>query len=170
MTEDERELIFSLATVPGQAAGVNKEEFLQKFRPFADRNDIVNALLNEAYGSMGPGNVEAAMIAGFMLGFTPRDLNTLCELAAADWHFEHENIASALAELKSPDSVDVLYALTQWVPDYLKFDDARALAVKAIWALGGIPSQKARDKLTKLIHSQDPILREIASQVNSRTS
>ncbi|MFD5103330.1 hypothetical protein [Streptomyces albidochromogenes] len=34
---------------------------------------------------------------------------------------------------------------TRWIPEYLDFDEFRALAVKAIWALGAIPGPEARD-------------------------
>ena len=162
MTEDERELIFSLVIFPGEDKGISKEEFLKEFRPCIDKSEIVNDLLKESCDSKKADDVESALAVGFALGFNLRELNVLHDLAVADWHNSHEDIVSALAELKSPASVNVLYNLTQWVPGYLEFDDARALAVKAIWALAGIPSEHAQAALSQLSHSNNPIFKESA--------
>ena len=66
-------------------------------------------------------------------------LDLLVQLASADWHHKHEDVVSALGQLRSPAAVEALYHAAWWVPDYLDFDESRALAVKAIWALGGTP-------------------------------
>ncbi|MBB2749926.1 UNVERIFIED_ORG: HEAT repeat protein [Rhizobium aethiopicum] len=65
-------------------------------------------------------------------------MGLLLQLLQEGWHFKHEDVVSALADLKAPEAVEALYKVTYWVPSYLEFDDARALAVKAIWALGAI--------------------------------
>ena len=58
------------------------------------------------------------------------------------------------------DSVDALVHLSQWVPSYLEFDDARALAMKAIWALGAITGDAARRALEALARSECNIVAE----------
>lgn len=73
----------------------------------------------------------------FRFGFTDDHLQPLLTLAFADWHQRHEDVASALGKLRSPASVDALEHLARWIPAYLEFDEARALAVKAIGRLAG---------------------------------
>lgn len=85
-----------------------------------------------------------------------------CGNTRADWHQRHEDVASALGELRSPASVDALVHLAEWVPGYLEFDDARALAVKAIWALGGIGGGAARRALASLAGSPSSIVADSA--------
>jgi HEAT repeat protein len=102
-------------------------------------------------------------------GFTDGHLQLLLALAFADWHQRHEDVASALGEVHSPVTVDALVHLAHWVPGYLEFDDARALAVKAIWALGGIRGEAARRALTSLASSPCGIVAENAvAQLRSR--
>jgi hypothetical protein len=48
------------------------------------------------------------------------------------------------------------------VPRYLEFDEARALAVKAVWALGGIQDPAAREALESLTTSANDIVAENA--------
>jgi hypothetical protein len=60
------------------------------------------------------------------------------------------------------DTVGALFRATQWIPKSLEYDDARALAVKAIWALGKIPGPEAEAKLETLARSENTILRQNA--------
>jgi HEAT repeat protein len=98
----------------------------------------------------------------FKFGFSDDHLQPLITLAFADWHQRHEDVAMALGKLRSPSSVDALVHLAQWVPGYLEFDDARALAVKAIWALGGISGDAAHRALESLASSHCSIVAESA--------
>jgi hypothetical protein len=43
-------------------------------------------------------------------------------------------------------------------PDYLDFDEARALATKAVWALGSIEGAAALEALEALTEDRDPIV------------
>ena len=97
-----------------------------------------------------------------MFGFAPGQTKILCHLVEADWHVCHEDVVSALDEFRSPEAVEALFRATQWIPKSLEYDDARALAVKAIWALGKIPSPGAESKLEALTHSENTILRQNA--------
>ncbi|WP_073814917.1 hypothetical protein [Streptomyces sp. CB02261] len=45
-----------------------------------------------------------------------------------------------------------------WIPEYLDFDENRALAVKAIWALGAIPGTEAREALEDLRDDENEII------------
>ncbi|MFF8382106.1 HEAT repeat domain-containing protein [Streptomyces kanasensis] len=86
----------------------------------------------------------------------------LIELFPADRHGGHERIVSMLGELRSPETVPTLVEATRWIPEHLDFDEARALAVKAIWALGGIPGEEAREVLEGLRDDENEIIRENA--------
>ena len=57
---------------------------------------------------------------------------------------------------KDADTLESLYKATQWVPKYLDYDDSRALAVKAIWAIGNIPGPEADNYLQQLTGSDNP--------------
>ena len=93
----------------------------------------------------------------------------MLELAFAPWHFKHEDVVTALGQLKSPKAVEGLQAATKWIPEYLDFDESRALAVKAIWALGCIEGPDADAALRELMNDPDPILAESAAgQVKRR--
>jgi hypothetical protein len=50
----------------------------------------------------------------------------------------------------------------EWISDYLDFDENRALAVKAIWALDGLPGSEAERTLRQLLRSGNEIVREAA--------
>jgi HEAT repeat protein len=71
-------------------------------------------------------------------------------------------VASAPGDLKTPAAVDALLHLATWVPAHLDFDDARALAVKAIWALGGMADDSAKAALESLTSSDNEIVAENA--------
>ena len=57
-------------------------------------------------------------------------LPVLGSLLSEKWHHSHEDLVTLVGELHDASSVDVLYGATRWVPDYLAFDDSRALAAK----------------------------------------
>ena len=66
----------------------------------------------------------------------------------------------ALGEIGSSTSVEALVHLAEWVPEYLMFDDSRALARKAIWSLGSIGGDKARRALASLTELTSGIVAE----------
>jgi hypothetical protein len=67
-----------------------------------------------------------------------------------------------LGTLRSPKTVPTLVLATRWVPEHLHWDENRALAVKAIWALGAVPAAEAREALERLRHDENEIIRENA--------
>ncbi|MEW2426155.1 HEAT repeat domain-containing protein [Streptomyces nigra] len=89
-------------------------------------------------------------------------LEPLSELFPADWHRGYEDIVSMLGTLRSPKTLPTLVLATRWVPAYLDWDENRALAVKAIWALGAIPGPQAREALEGLRDDENEIIRERA--------
>jgi hypothetical protein len=157
MTSEERSLVMKLVMVPGRPPAISPEEFLRQFGA-ADGVALGVDLLADAVDRRDAADVEWSLIVCSKFGFTDVHLQPLLSLAFADWHEQHENVASALGIIRSPASVPVLVHLAQWVPGYLRFDNVRALATKAIWALGGIGGDKARLALEGLTRSDSSIV------------
>jgi PBS lyase HEAT-like repeat len=154
VTPEERSLVMELVVAPGHHEPLPLSEFLQRFGT-NDGEALGLQLLRDAVGRHDPVDVEFALVVCFRFGFTAGHLAPLISLAFADWHKSHEDVASALQLIGSPVSVDALVHLAQWVPDYLDYDDSRALAAKAIWALGAISDPAAREALELLARSED---------------
>jgi hypothetical protein len=98
----------------------------------------------------------------FKFGFSEDHIQPLLNLAFADWHQRHEDVAMAFQKLKAPSSVPALAHLAEWVPKYLEFDGARALSIKAIWALGAVNDASARRELEHLALSESNVVSEAA--------
>jgi hypothetical protein len=164
MTDEERGLVMAMAT-----QGLPSAEFLKRFRSSADGQQLCSELLAEAISSRSAEDVEWSLIVGYTFGFAEQHLEALLLLASASWHFKHEDVVTALGQLKTPRAVHGLHAATKWVPHYLDFDESRALAVKAIWALGRISGPEADAALSELVNDADPILAAAAvEQVERR--
>jgi hypothetical protein len=168
MTPNDRDVIMSLVTIPGQPHRDTRQEVLRHFST-SDGQALGLSLLRDAAKRHDPVDVEMALIVGATFGFTPEYLDLLVQLSSADWHFKHEDVVSALGQLQTPAAVDALYRATQWVPAYLAFDESRAMARKAIWALGDTPGHEAEQALRKLAGSADQVIRrEAENQLKRR--
>jgi HEAT repeat protein len=161
VSPEERSHIMALVLMPGGREPLPAAEFLRRFGA-ADGVVLGLGLLRDAVDRRDPVEVELALVVCFRFGFSDGHLQLLVTLAFADWHQRHEDVARALGGLKSLAAVDALVHLAQWVPSYLEFDDARALAVKAIWALGGISGEAAHAALKSLASSPCGIVAENA--------
>jgi hypothetical protein len=154
MTPEERQLVIDLAL-----GRISEDDFLMRF-PANPRKQpaYVKQALEDADRSRDAVDAECAMLLGFRFGFPPDTGDILCKLLQADWHMQHENIASALQKLKDPQCVEALYetALKQFA--YLDYDESYALAVKCIWALKAIDTPEAIEKLELLAQSDNPII------------
>jgi hypothetical protein len=113
-------------------------------------------------------DVELALIVCFSFGFASQHFDLLIDLAFADWHQRHVDVAFALAQYRSPAAVDALHHLADWVPSYLEWDPARALAVKAICGLGAIPDMQAKRALTQLAEANDNTVAQAATHQLTR--
>jgi hypothetical protein len=153
MTEKERRLVLAIVT-----RELSPTEFLKQFRATVDGQKLCSELLSEAIESRNADDVECSMIVGYTFGFTERHLEALLLLVKEPWHVKHEDVVTALGKLRTPKAVDGLLSATKWVPDYLDFDESRALAVKAIWALGSIEGPEADAALNELLNDPDPIV------------
>lgn len=157
MTENQWGLAVQLFT-----GELSRENFLQAFGAGSDGATVSLRLLQEGLAQHDDRTIEAALTIGFHFGFQSSHLGPLIELVPATWHRVHENIVSALGDLKDPSSVPVLEHCARWIPDYLEFDEFRALAYKSIWALGAIQGTEADAALQRLTNDQDPIVSENA--------
>lgn len=147
--------------VPGGRQQLTAEEFLRRSSA-ADGIALGLDLLRDAIDRHDAVDVELALVVCFKFGFSDGHLDPLISLAFADWHQRHEDVAMALGKLRSPISVPALAHLARWVPSYLEFDEARALAVKAIWALGSIGGDEAHGALESLSQSPCKVVAENA--------
>jgi hypothetical protein len=163
MTPEQEEAILSLALVPGGPRPMSSDEFLERFGVY-DGKALGLDLLRDAVQRRDAVDVELAMIVGFRFGFSMKHLLLLVDLAYADWHQKHEDVVSALGMLEAPESIDALVHMTEWVPGYLAYDDTRALATKAVWALGAIDSDSARHALSELARAPDRIVAKGAEE------
>lgn len=157
MTPEQRDLVLDLCKVPGGPEPLSEGEFLQRFGA-QDGVALGLDMLADARDRRDPIDVEMAMIVGDRFGFSGAHLGLLVELAYADWHEKHEDVAAALQMLRAPQSVDALEHLAEWIPAYLEWDENRALATKALWALGAVANDSAKRALENLARSSDPIV------------
>jgi hypothetical protein len=121
------------------------------------------ALLRDAIADHDSADLEAALLVSETFGFRAGHLPLLLELASADWHYKHEDVVWYLGKnYQSPEVVEALISATEWVPEYLDFDENRALARKAIWELGKQPGERARAALEQIARSATGVLQEDA--------
>lgn len=149
---------------------ISKEEFVRRY-PAAVRGGRLSLdIIERAAGDRSSEDLVCAMIIGHTFGFSPAHEDILCRLAWENWHWSHEAIVSALQDCEFEDErcIDALFHLAQFVPAYLEFDDARALAVKAIWAIGGIAGDLSDSRLEALAQSSSPRLKQVAEEQLSR--
>lgn len=158
------DLVLSLAIVPGRGRKSSPEEVLRQFGT-ADGPALSLKLLRDAIERHDGAGVEMGLVAGFAYGSTTEHLEPLLDLSCADWHQRQEDVVTALRDLHTPAAVKAFVQATRWIPAYLDFDESRALARKAIYALGETSGPEAEHALTELTDSSDEILRETARRV-----
>jgi hypothetical protein len=170
VTPEQKDLCLGLVGSDGKQR-VSDADFLRRFPAAVEDGKLALTLLQDAYQARDSESLQCAMVVGFSFGFDPRHLDILMRLVDEPWHVSHEDVVSALDELRSPRAVNALFRATQWIPQHLAFDDARALAVKAIWGLGNLPGAEAEACLTQLADSPNDIIRDNAKQqLQRRTS
>ena len=164
MTEEQRKFCQDLIIYPDGRSRITKEDFLRRFPSAVENGRLALKWLDEADQTRNAEDLNCALTIGFVLGFAPEHLDILRRLVDVDWHYSHEDVVSALETWPTPDTVEALFRATQWIPKSLEYDDSRALAVKAIWALGKIPGAEAETKLEALARSDNAILRKTAEE------
>jgi hypothetical protein len=164
MTREQRDLCGALTILPDGSRRISKQEFVRRFPSALENGKLALRWLDEAYRAQSAEDLNCALAIGFTFGFAPDHKHILRRLVDADWHYSHEDIVSALQTWPTTDTVEALFHATQWIPKSLEYDDSRALAVKAIWALGKIPGTEAETKLEDLARSDNAILRRTAEE------
>jgi len=160
MTPEDEKVILGLVYSPANPARVGSPEEVLRHFGASDGRQLGLKLLKEAIESRDADGVELALIVGNEFGITMDYLGMLLQLSSADWHCMHEDVVSLLGQLRTPTAVDALYQAAVWIPDYLDYDDNRALARKAIWALGDTPGPEAGAALVRLRDSDSEIVRK----------
>ncbi|MFE7113159.1 HEAT repeat domain-containing protein [Streptomyces sp. NPDC057575] len=151
-----------LVFVPGKGRTRTIDEVLAHFGE-SDGGALALRLLRDAMERRDADDVDMALILHAAAGASGEEfLEPLTELFPAEWHRKHEDIVSTLGKLRSPKTVPTLVLATRWVPERLEWDENRALAVKAIWALGAVPGPEAREVLEGLRDDENEIIRENA--------
>ncbi|QDV17145.1 hypothetical protein Pan153_17800 [Gimesia panareensis] len=150
MKPKETELIIGL-----RSGVLSRDDFSACFPSQIDstyfKHELESALKNR-----DPDVVEDLLFLGFEFSlFTLQHTKLLCSLLNQGWHRSHEDVASILQTLKSPESVDALFTAVNTRYDYLSYDDSTALAVKCVWALSGTDTEEARNKI-EFIAEHDP--------------
>ncbi len=106
------------------------------------------------------------MVSG-VFGMDERWARPCQALLESDWHILHETAAFALGRVGDA-AVPALVRAAREVPDYLEFDESRALAGKAIHSLGKIPGPEAEAALDDLLLHEDHALRSMVRRVLDR--
>jgi hypothetical protein len=142
---------------------MSTENFIAKFGvdPRTD-HEFVRQELECALNKKSARDVELAMILAHRFVLCASWSTMLAELLHADWHISHEDVASALQDIRDPSTVDALYEAALKRHPYLDYDEAFALAVKCIWALHDIGTGPAREKLALLAQSDNEVIRRNA--------
>jgi hypothetical protein len=165
MTPEQRALCYDLlVTPPDGTRRISTEEFARRFPSSVQDGKLALELLEAANKARKAEDLQCVLIVGFTFGFSRQHRDILVHLANVDWHHSHEDIVSSLENWPTAETVEALFQATQWIPKYLEFDDSRALAVKAIWAIGKIQGVLAEEKLVELARSRDPVVRTNAQK------
>src|SRR5260370_12352467 len=130
---------------------LSEDEFLREVRVArSEATGFALRALEEAYRQKNEDDVECGLYVGFRFGFTPEFLDILTRLSDAEWHRSHEDVVAALDGLGDTRTIEALYRAALKIHAYLEYDDSRALAGKAIWALGKLGDAPADQKLRLL--------------------
>jgi hypothetical protein len=159
MTEAQEAMILDLAK-----RRIAPSEFLQKFCGGTDGQLLARELLQKAIVDRNASDVDLSMLVMWRFGVAPAHFDVLCELSDAAWHMMHEDVVSALNKLQDSRAIEVVNRAAYASHAYVAYDDARALAVKAIWALGNMRHPLADEKLNALAQSDHPIVRKNAME------
>lgn len=158
MTPEQRRLILSMI-IGGSSTGVPSDnEVLAGFGE-TDGSLLSARLVASAIENRSAEELDLATVVAHLFGPTPQLLQPHTSVLLEDWHHTHENIVALLDDLRSPGAIPAFVHAAVHVPDYLEFDDARALAVKAIWALGNLAVPEADEALRSLRDSESEVVR-----------
>lgn len=160
MTKYERDLVIKL-----WKSNISKNEFKNDFFTGEFPEQKIISLLERALAERNADDVEYTLSVGALFDlFTENSVSILCKLLVSESHTRHEDIARYLQDLKSPKSIESLYAAALLKLDYLDFDENFALARKCTWALSAINTNESRRKLELLAQCDNEIIRGFAKK------
>ncbi|MFL6332847.1 MAG: hypothetical protein ACJ754_05815 [Pyrinomonadaceae bacterium] len=102
--------------------------------------------------------VELALNECFRAGLAQEHVPALIGLLGQSWHSRHEDVVSALQQLKDDRAVDALYEEAHASYEYLEYDEFYGLARKCTWALADIGTPEAKAKLEVLAREDNELV------------
>lgn len=170
MNSQQRDAIMRMIVYPGDPHRLDCDGFIEATGVKHPETWALNEL-DKALTQHAPDDVEFAITLGVLLGMNERWVDSLIKVLDAEWTHSHEDAAEALGELGDARAVPALVRAARWVPLYLEYDEGRALAMKAIHALGRIPGPEGALGLDDLRKHEDRPLREcVESVIQKRTA
>jgi len=94
--------------------------------------------------------VESAVFNAYEAGFSRDFVPALLTLISRRDHTCHEDVVSALQDLRDPRAVEALYDAALVDHEYLAYDEFFGLARKCTWALADIGTPEAHSRLQAL--------------------
>lgn len=91
-------------------------------------------------------------------------LEILNKLIICEWHNQHEDIATLLQKIGSPESIDYLYKAIFLKPEYLVWDDNYAFEKKCVHAIAKCKNPYAKERLQALAFHENEIIKTIAER------
>ncbi len=129
-----------------------------------DENESYRRNLLKAIAALDGNAFELAVSAAFQAGLPIELADIFTEALTMTWHTRHEDLASALQQMKAPESIDALHAAAVTTHAYLDYDEFFGLARTCTWALADIGTPTARDKLTALAKHPNSVIAGYARQ------
>ena len=158
MTPEEKQNIFDLIE-----NRITAEEFLRRWGAArSEASKLGLGILEKAYRTKAAGDVSFGLYLAFHFGVTAEYFDVLCKLADEEWHKSHEDVVWALDGLRDKRAIDVFVRAALKLHPYLAYDDTRALASKALYALANLADPDADERLRWLSQSDDPVVKEEA--------
>lgn len=165
MTRSEENLIRDL-----YLRRITEQEFINVYgKDIITYKNEMKKLIKRVCNEKESENLEYLLnLASRFYKFSKDDVEFFCDLLSYNWHFLHENIVSILQQLRSPESIEILYQTAKKEYKYLDYDDTHSLARKCMFALGDIATPEAIEKLKLLLHSPNTDLQEYAKEQFNR--
>ncbi len=155
MTPEQEELVLQLLS-----RRITPEEFVARsgMDPLNQRG-FARSALQEALVSQDGNALEFSLYVCYYFELLTPDLAPLlAEILLHPWHYQHEDLARTLQQLRDPSTADALAEAASMKHEYLAYDDSHAFARKCMWALADIGSPKARRHLERLAQAADPVV------------
>ena len=81
------------------------------------------------------------------VGLSVKWAPVFAKLLVERWHFQQEDLANALQDLRDPSTADALLVVALDSAPYDEIDDGRALARKCVWALHDIGARAELEQI-----------------------